>query len=56
MKVAVFAYSRQGCKTARKVMGYFSGDEVLTPWSGRGTRFRAIERPSSPLRAHLRLV
>lgn len=28
MKVAVFAYSRQGCLTARKVMGYFQGQEI----------------------------
>lgn len=28
MKVAVFAYSRQGCATARKVIACFEGDEV----------------------------
>lgn len=28
MKAAVFAYSRQGCKTARRVMTYFAGWEV----------------------------
>ncbi len=28
MKVAVFAYSRQGCQTARMVMEYFTGCEI----------------------------
>ena len=50
MKVAVFAYSRQGCKTARKVMGYFSGDEVRAYTMERFEEpgFDAIERPSKP--------
>lgn len=50
MKVAVFAYSRQGCKTARKVMGYFSGDEVRAYTMERFEEpgFGAIERPSKP--------
>ena len=50
MKVAVFAYSRQGCKTARKVMGYFVGDEVRAYTMERFEEpgFGAIERPSKP--------
>jgi len=50
MKVAVFAYSRQGCKTARKVMGYFAGDEVRAYTMERFEEpdFGAIERPSKP--------
>ena len=28
MKVAVFAYSRQGCRTARRVMTFFAGSEI----------------------------
>lgn len=28
MKVAVFAFSRQGCRTARKVMEFFAGEEL----------------------------
>ena len=50
MKVAVFAYSRQGCKTARKVMSYFAGDEVRAYTMERFEEpgFGAIERPSKP--------
>lgn len=50
MKVAVFAYSRQGCKTARKVMNYFAGDEVRAYTMERFEEpgFGAIERPSKP--------
>lgn len=28
MKIALFAYSRQGCKTARRVMDFFEGSEI----------------------------
>ena len=50
MKVAVFAYSRQGCKTARKVMNYFAGDEVRAYTMERFEEpgFGAIVRPSKP--------
>lgn len=50
MKVAVFAYSRQGCKTARKVINYFAGDEVHAYTMERFEEpgFGAIERPSKP--------
>ena len=50
MKVAVFAYSRQGCRTARKVMGYFQGDEIRAYTMERfeETGFGAIGRPSKP--------
>lgn len=48
MKVAVFAYSRQGCKTARKVMEYFAGNEVQTYTMERYEEegFGAIQKPS----------
>ncbi len=50
MKAAVFAYSSQGCKTARKVMAFFSGDEVraYTMERFREAGFGAIERPGKP--------
>lgn len=48
MKVAVFAYSRQGCKTARKVMSYFAGNEVRAYTMERYEEegFGSIEKPS----------
>ena len=50
MKVAVFAYSRQGCRTARKVMGFFQGNEIRAYTMERfeETGFGAIGRPSKP--------
>ena len=50
MKMAVFAYSRQGCRTARKVMGYFQGNEIRAYTMERfeEPEFGAIERPSKP--------
>lgn len=50
MKVAVFAYSRQGCKTARRVMEYFHDAEVKAYTMARfeETGFAPIERPSKP--------
>ena len=50
MKVAVFAYSRQGCRTARKVMGYFQGNEIRAYTMERFEEpgFGAIGRPSKP--------
>ena len=48
MKVAVFAYSRQGCTTARKVMEFFVGSEIraytMERYGEEG--FGAIEKPS----------
>lgn len=48
MKVAVFAYSRQGCRTARKVMDFFAGNEVRAYTMERYEEegFGAIEKPS----------
>ncbi len=50
MKVAVFAYSRQGCKTARKVMEFFAQDEVRAYTMERfeAPDFQPIQRPSKP--------
>ena len=50
MKVAVFAYSRQGCRTARKVMGYFQGQEIQAYTMERFEEpgFGGIGRPSKP--------
>ena len=50
MKVAVFAYSRQGCRTARKVMAFFAGAEVRAYTMERfeESGFGAIARPSKP--------
>lgn len=48
MKVAVFAYSRQGCRTARKVMQFFEGSEIRAYTMERYEEegFGAIEKPS----------
>lgn len=50
MKVAIFAYSRQGCRTARRVMEYFSGHEMqcytMERFGEQG--FGPIQRPSKP--------
>ena len=50
MKVAVFAYSRQGCKTARSVMNCFAGDEVRSYTMERFGEpgFGTIGWPSKP--------
>ncbi len=50
MKVAVFAYSRQGCKTARRVMAYFAGHDVRAYTMERFSEpgFSPICRPSKP--------
>ena len=50
MKVAVFAYSRQGCKTARRVMEYFHDAEVKAYTMARFEEegFAPLERPSKP--------
>ena len=50
MKIAVFAYSRQGCKTARRVMEYFDGHELQCYTMARFEEpgFGSITRPSKP--------
>ena len=48
MKIALFAYSRQGCKTARRVLEHFKGNEIqvftMERFSEAG--FAPIQRPS----------
>ena len=50
MKVAVFAYSRQGCRTARRVMEHFAGHEIQAYTMERFEEpgFLPICRPSKP--------
>lgn len=50
MKIAVFAYSRKGCKTARRVIEYFAGHEIQAYTMGRFEEpgFGSITRPSQP--------
>lgn len=50
MKIAVFAYSRQGCKTARRVIAYFAGHEIQVYTMARFEEpgFGSITRPSKP--------
>jgi cobalt-precorrin 5A hydrolase len=50
MKIAVFAYSRQGCKTARRVIAYFAGHEIQAYTMARFEEpgFGSITRPSKP--------
>ena len=50
MKIALFAYSRQGCKTARRVMDFFQNGEIraftMERFGEEG--FSPIQRPSPP--------
>ena len=50
MKIAVFAYSRQGCKTARRVMDFLEGHELQCYTMARFEEpgFGPICRPSKP--------
>ena len=50
MKAAVFAYSRQGCKTARRVKTYFTDWEIraFTMERFQEAGFEPILRPSAP--------
>ena len=50
MKIAVFAYSRQGCKTARRVIACFAGHEIQAYTMARFEEpgFGSITRPSKP--------
>ena len=49
MKAAIFAYSRQGCKTARRVVAYFADWEIRAFTMERFAEdgFAAIEKPSA---------
>lgn len=51
MNAAVFAYSRQGCRTARKVLAFFAGEEVraytMERFGEKG--FLPLPRPGRPL-------
>ncbi len=48
MNLAVFAYSRQGCRTARRIAGYFAGESVrlFAPERLRESDFAPLEKPS----------
>lgn len=48
-KIAVFAYSRQGCATARRVMDFFEGGEIraFTMERYEEAGFEAIRKPSA---------
>ena len=50
MKIAVFAYSRQGCKTARRAIEYFAGHEIQAYTMARFEEpgFGSVTRPSKP--------
>lgn len=50
MKVAIFAYSRQGCQIARRVIEHFSGEELraYTMERFQEAGFAPIQRPSKP--------
>ena len=51
MKAAVFAYSRQGCRTARQVLRYLEGQEVRAYTMERFDEpgFQPLPRPGRPL-------
>lgn len=50
MKIAVFAYSRQGCKTARRVMEALAEENLQAYTMARFTEpgFQPIQRPAKP--------
>lgn len=50
MKIALFAYSRQGCKTARRILEHFRGNELraFTMERFEEPGFEPIQRPSKP--------
>lgn len=50
MKIGVFAYSRQGCRTARKAMAFFKDDEVCAYTVARFSEpgFEPIGKPAKP--------
>lgn len=47
MKIAIFAYSRQGCRTARKLMDYYAGEQVrsFTMAKFEEPNFEEIRKP-----------
>ncbi|HAG57775.1 MAG TPA: hypothetical protein DCL14_07080, partial [Ruminococcaceae bacterium] len=49
MKIAIFAYSRQGCKTARTVMEHFKAEEIraFTKERFEESGFQPLCQPSS---------
>lgn len=53
MKLALFAYSRQGCATARRIMGHFAGEELRAYTMERFQQegFAPIQRPGRPFYA-----
>ena len=55
MKIALFAYSRQGCRTARAVMSLFSEDEIRAHTMERFEEkgFDSIRRPAKPFYGEL---
>lgn len=50
MKIAIFAYSRQGCQTARKLMDHFAGQELRAFTMARfeESDFGEIRKPFKP--------
>lgn len=50
MKIAIFAYSRQGCKTARRVLTHFAGQALTAYTMARFEEpgFQPIEKPFKP--------
>lgn len=50
MKIAIFAYSRQGCLTARKLMEHFAGQQVRAYTMARfeESDFEEIQKPFQP--------
>ena len=55
MKIALFAYSRQGCRTAHRVMSFFSQDDIKAHTMERfeETGFDPIRRPAKPFYGEL---
>lgn len=55
MKLAIFAYSRQGCKTARKLAAHFSGHELRAFTMARFEEadFEEIRKPFRPFYGEL---
>lgn len=51
MKITVFAYSRRGCDTARRVMRHFNGEELAVYTMARFEEkgFLTLPKPSAPL-------
>lgn len=50
MTIAIFAYSRQGCCTARKLMTHFAGEQVRSFTMARFEEagFEEIRKPFKP--------